>query len=316
MKYFISFFGLLLSLFSFCNNSIASLTDEESLSHESQQLLKSPLLDIDVKSVEEFANREQLLKSFHPLLDMGEDIIIKAFDFVSNCKTLQIIPYQHLNHEQEIIEPKTSIFFISPLGSNNIIEEAIQRTENYSQFQYFFVTAQEDVIDTLKSVKDLKETLNLDLDNQIKLIMFSPLGVEKPKTEYNLYNNLIPRQNMISFILQYSYQFSRTCCPLGVSIDIPSDKHDRSRISMPSIPGLQTISCGLLGSSRYYKKLDFTKENLENIYSKVLHRWDFRTDGIANEAFKDEDDVLNKVGKYSSNSVGDKVIAFFGGYTY
>lgn len=330
MNYFGKFICLLISFFFIHNNSIASLIDEESPNHEGQLfksssplldmdtqsveesstheklLLKSssPLLDIDTQSVEKSSTHGQLLlKSFPPLVDMGEDIVIKAFSFVSDC-TFRL--------DQGIIEPEKDVYFISPLKKGII--ENIRQKENYSQFQYFFVTEQGDVIDTLRLVKNFKEDLNLNLDNQIKVIIFSPLGLEKPKAEYNHYNKLISKQNMISFILQYSWysgQISRTCCPLGVSIDIPSDKHSKGfRLSKLN----PFDSC--IGRSQSCEQLGFFEETLRDIYGKVLYRWNFRMDGIENGAFRDEDDALDKIGIYSANPVGNKLIAFLGGYGY
>lgn len=300
MKYIIEFF-LLFAFFSFTCSSFAA---EESLEEEEKIGRISPFdFCEDIMSEQKLSELPTSI-SFPFLLDMGIDIVLEAFSFITNCN----FSSHGGGYIQETIKKyQEDIYFIS-LG--RFTKETIIKNEDYHRVQYIFITLQNDVLDAIKMIRDFKRELNLSLNNQVKLIMFSPSDLNN--TKVRSYSEQINRKNIISFNLQYNwynFQISRSVCPLGVSIDIPHDKHNKG-FRLSRLNPVDTC----IDPSQSLSDWGFLKETLREIYEKALHKWNFRMDAIENGMFKDENEILNKMGIYSSDPLRTGLLAFFGGY--
>ena len=235
--------------------------------------------------------------SFPCLIDMGKAPILKAYDFIESSK------------EQDY---QDGIHFVSLHGKQESFSEeiknAIETGENYNICQYIFVASEDCAHCSVCIVKNLKKQLKWTLENQMKLIMFCPSELTKLEDLSADYDSLIGKKNTLSFNFQYSMfsgQVYRSICPLGISIDIPSDKHTKGYWSNP-------FSC--TGRSYPLSRLCFSSEALREISVNFLHRWKFRNQGVENGTFADENHVLKSIGIFSGQSIGTRFMAFIGGY--
>lgn len=301
MKYIIESFLLLFAFFSFTCSGFAA---EESLGEEEKIGRISPFDFCEVIMSEQKLSELPTSVSFPFLLDMGVDIVLEAFSFITNCN---FSSYGEGYIQETIKKYQEDIYFVS-LGK--ITKETITKNEDYHRVQYIFITLQDDVLYVIKMIRNLKRELDLSLNNQVKLIMFSPSDLNN--TTLRSYSEQINRKNIISFNLQYNwynFQISRSVCPLGVSIDIPHNKHNKG-FRLSRLNPVDTC----IDPSQSLSDWGVLKETLREIYEKALHKWNFRMDAIENGMFKDENEILNKMGIYSSDPFRTGLLAFFGGY--
>lgn len=263
-------------------------------------------LEEGIKKVSSSAHEhmQTSLYSFPFLLDMGVDPVLEAFSFITNCNFSK---HGEVYTQKTIKKYQEDVYLIS---LHNSTQKEIVKNKDYDRAQYIFITLQDDVLNTLVIIKELKKQLKLNLDNQVKLVMFSPSGLNNIMVQS--YSEQINRKNIVSFNLQYNwynFQISRSACPIGVNIDIPYDKHNKG-FRLSRLNPVDTCIDPLQSPSAF----GVLKETLREIYEKALHKWNFRMDAIENGMFKDENEILNKMGIYSPDSIRTTLLAFLGGY--
>jgi hypothetical protein len=198
---------------------------------------------------------------FLPLLEMEADVIIESFKFSESSSP-------ELNHRR--YERDDSVFFIHHSYTLPLEDK----------YQYFIVAFNtEEATHTFKTLETFKSKKPL-LPNQIKIVLFNLYDRETPTTVSKDLPSIVPKKNIISFILDDS--FKNSC--LHLCRNFHWKKWPGIRITVP------------LSDSRL-----FTQEILRDMYDRVLRQWHSRIDTVDLGMFKDQNEaaegMLDVIGK-------------------
>lgn len=203
---------------------------------------------------------------FQTLLEMGADVIIKAFHFSESTRSTEFKCRRYTRD--------SNVFFILNLASGWQVTD-----DNYNRCQFFIIAAKEkEAMPTFNAVERFKRELGLTLPNQIKIVSFDLYDSEVPATPFHdrLYS-IVPKRNILSFVLadnvKGKFVLLKDLCV---------------RMHWKEWPGIRVI---VPSSDRGF----FTEEILRDMYERVLRQWHSRIDTIDLGVFANESEAAERM---------------------